>query len=189
MAILATCTILGGGIAHAENTLVDVLDAASSGKAAQDAPLQETHEPLRLTPDRSEIVRLESDAKSVLIGNPAHFDVVAETTRLLVITPKLLGASYISILDAEGNIIMQRHVIVGSPKDKYVRVRKTCYETEDGNKASNCQPTDVYYCPDGCHNINVAAPEKEEKKTDDKEDSEENSAKPIYEDPNRGTEE
>ena len=42
---------------------------------------------------------------------------------------------------------MQRHVIVASPKEKYVRIRKSCASSK------GCQPTQVYYCPDMCHEI------------------------------------
>ena len=52
-------------------------------------------------------------------------------------------------MDATGNVVMQRHVIVASPKEKYVRVRRSCATAEN----KNCQTTQVFYCPDMCHEI------------------------------------
>lgn len=108
-----------------------------------------THPPLRLTPDKSELVRLDADVTSVIIGNPAHLSVLADSSRRLVVVPKVPGASFFSAIDGAGNVVMQRHVIVGAATEKYLRVRKTCARTED----KSCQNTQVYYCPDMCHEI------------------------------------
>jgi Flp pilus assembly secretin CpaC len=99
-----------------------------------------THPMLRLTPDRSELVRLDQDASTVVIGNPAHLSVMVDTSRTLVLVPKLPGATHFSVLDGKGNVIMQRHVIVASPKQHYVRVRRACASSgekvkENGNEA------------------------------------------------------
>jgi hypothetical protein len=48
---------------------------------------------------------------------------------------------------------MQRHILVDAPQDHYVRVRKSCAFSNNGN----CQTTQVYYCPGMCHEINVPA--------------------------------
>lgn len=45
---------------------------------------------------------------------------------------------------------MQRHVIVASPQEKYVRIRRSCASGEDG-----CQATSMFYCPDMCHEVQV----------------------------------
>jgi hypothetical protein len=108
-----------------------------------------THPPVRLTPDKSELVRLDSDAVSIIVGNPAHLSVLADSSKTLVLVPKAPGATYFTVLDAQGEVIMQRHAIVASPKKQYVRVRKSCAKSGD----DNCQATQVFYCPDMCHEI------------------------------------
>lgn len=141
------------------------LDAAAQTPAPQAQDLMpnvtvgemkgsETHPPLRLTHDKSELVPLDRDAASVIIGNPAHIGIALDTPNLAVIIPRQAGATHFSILDREGKVVMQRHVLVGSPKKNYVRVRRSC-----GNAAeeSNCQPTSVYFCPDMCHEIQPSA--------------------------------
>ncbi len=112
-------------------------------------PEEPTHPELRLTPDKSEIVRLDAEAGTVIVGNPNHISVMADNTRTLIVVPKMPGATYFTVMDNKGNVIMQRHVIVASPKEKYVRIRKSCVTAED----PNCQTTQVYYCPDMCHEI------------------------------------
>ncbi len=116
----------------------------------------ETHPTLNLTPDKSELVRLDRDASSVVIGNPAHVTVLLDTPRLAVVIPRAAGATYFTVLDKDGNVIMQRHAIVASPKKNYVRVRRSC---SNATGKGECQPTSVYFCPDMCHEIGPAGGE------------------------------
>lgn len=111
----------------------------------------ETHPPLKLTPDKSQLIRLDKEAASVVVGSPAHLTVLLDTPTLAVAVPRSPGATYMSVLDKDGNVIMQRHVIVASPKENYVRVRRSCANA--GNSRTPCQPTSVYFCPDMCHEI------------------------------------
>lgn len=50
---------------------------------------------------------------------------------------------------------MQRHVIVASPKEKYMRIRRSCAGSDD----DTCQSTSVFYCPDMCHEIIMGSEE------------------------------
>jgi Flp pilus assembly secretin CpaC len=109
----------------------------------------ETHPALNLTPDKSELVRLDREASSIVVGNPSHISVLLDAPRLAVVIPRSPGATYFTALDKDGNVIMQRHVIVAAPKKNYVRVRRSC----SGASGNDCQPTSVYFCPDMCHEI------------------------------------
>lgn len=111
----------------------------------------ETHPPLRLTPDKSEIVRLDRPVVNLIVGNPTHANVLMDNQRMLVVVPKLPGATFFTALDKDGKVVMQRHIIVASPTQKYVRVKQTCA----GQTSGACLPTRVYYCPDMCHEVNV----------------------------------
>ena len=112
--------------------------------------VEETHPMLRLTPDKSELVRLDEDAVSVVVGNPAHLGVLLDTPRVLVLIPRAPGATYFTVLNRDGNPIMQRHAIIAPPKQKYVRIRRSCASVEGG-----CNATSVYFCPDICHEVAV----------------------------------
>ncbi|NCC21508.1 MAG: hypothetical protein EOM26_03490 [Alphaproteobacteria bacterium] len=146
VACLLAVTAHGSAAAQdAQHGLFGLLaPAATSG----DISALETHPPLRLTPDKSELVRLNADAASIIVGNPAHANVLLDSTRLLVVVPRTPGATHFTVLDAQGQVIMQRHVIVASPKERYIRLRRTC-----SMGGENCAQTSVYYCPDMCHEI------------------------------------
>ena len=110
----------------------------------------ETHPTLNLMPDKSELVRLDREASSIVVGNSSHVSVLLDAPRLAVVIPRSPGATYFTVLDKDGNVIMQRHVIVAAPKKNYVRVRRSC---SGDNGGEGCQPTSVYFCPDMCHEI------------------------------------
>lgn len=113
-----------------------------------------THPLLRLTPDKTEMVPLDRDAHSVIVGNPDHASVLIENARMLLFVPRSPGATHVSILDKDGGIIMQRHVVVAAPREKYVRIRRSC---ANATRQGNCEPVSVYYCPDMCHEVSIDA--------------------------------
>jgi hypothetical protein len=113
-------------------------------------PAGETHPILNLTPDKSLIVRLDRPAASVIVGNEAHISVLIDTPTTLVVVPRMPGASYFTVMDAERRTVMKRHVVVG-PAGQYVRVRRSC-----ATATGNCEHTSTFYCPDGmCHPIST----------------------------------
>ena len=132
---------------------VDVLPAIT--QQPQDAAAFDTathtHPALKLTPDKSELVRLDEPAASIIVGNPNHLNVLADTSQTLVLVPRAPGATHFTILNQSGQVIMQRHVIIGAGnvKEKYLRVRRSCA----GLEADECTQTSVFYCPDMCHEI------------------------------------
>lgn len=107
-----------------------------------------THPQLNLTEDKSEMIRLSEKAASVIVGNPNHISVLLDTPDTIIVVPRLAGASYFTVIGENGKVIMQRHVVVGAPKDDYVRIRRSCNAGD-----SNCQQTSVYYCPNTCHQV------------------------------------
>lgn len=113
-------------------------------------PEHTTHSILRLTPDKSELIRLEDPAASIIVGNPKHINVIADSSNTLVVIPRMPGATHFTVLGKKGQVIMQRHVIVASPKEDYVRIKRTCTGNSD-----DCAKTSVFYCPDMCHEISM----------------------------------
>ncbi len=107
--------------------------------------------PLRISPDKPEVIQLDREAVNILVGSEQHLRVVPDTNRTIVLIPKQPGSTYFKALDAEGKVIMQRHVIIGAPKSNYIRIRRAC-PTGD----SDCKPYSIYYCPDMCHEVSVA---------------------------------
>ncbi len=106
---------------------------------------------IKITPDKPEIVTLDRDTVNVIVGSNETLRVVPDTNRALILIPKKPGSTYFKALDINGKVIMQRHIIVGVAKKDYVRIRRTCAPND-----TNCNEFSVYYCPDMCHEVNVA---------------------------------
>ncbi|MBL4804301.1 MAG: pilus assembly protein N-terminal domain-containing protein [Alphaproteobacteria bacterium] len=144
--------------------VVDIIPASQAEANGQVySASSHTHPPIKLTPDKSELIRLDQPAGSIIIGNPAHLSILTDTSQILVLIPRAPGATYFTILDREGNVIMQRHAIVASPKEKYIRIRNSCAGTGD----DDCQATQVFYCPDMCHSIVLSGGAETETVSDD----------------------
>lgn len=113
---------------------------------AEEAP------PLRISSDKPEVIKLDRDAVNVLVGSDETLRAVPDTNRTIVLIPKKPGATYFRAIDADGKVIMQRHVIVGSTEknSKYIRIRRACAGDD-----TKCKEFSVYYCPDMCHEVNV----------------------------------
>lgn len=109
-----------------------------------------TYPNLRMTQDKSEMIKLNQEAASVIVGNPNHISVLLDTPDTLVVVPRAAGASHFTVMGKDGTILMQRHVIVGAPKEKYVRIRRSCNAATGG---ANCQAMSTYFCPDSCHEV------------------------------------
>ncbi len=111
-----------------------------------------THPILRLTQDKSEMLKLEKEAASIVVGNPNHISVLLDTPDTIIVVPRAIGASHFTVVGKEGDILMQRHVVVGGPKEKYIRIRRSCAGNE-----RDCKATSVYFCPDMCHEVSENA--------------------------------
>jgi len=114
-------------------------------------PVDPTHPILRLTPDRSEIINLDAPISSFIVGNDEHLGIFIDSARRLILVPRIPGATFFTALGQDGRVVMQRHVIIAAPKENYVRIRRSC-----ALGGGDCQPTQVYYCPDMCHSVSVA---------------------------------
>jgi len=104
--------------------------------------------PLELTMDKTQLLRLDQDAASVIVANPEHLSVDLDNARLLMLTPHDAGATSIIVLDAQGRTILERDVVITNLKNKYVRVKRVC-----GGSDGSCVATSYTYCPDGCYEV------------------------------------
>ncbi len=118
--------------------------------------------PLRISPDKPEIIELDRGAVNVIVGSEENLRAVPDTNRTIILIPKKPGATYFKAMDEEGKVIMQRHVIIGGPKNEYIRIRRACV-----NGAEGCKEFSMYYCPDSCHEVGIV----QDKKAAAKEDS------------------
>ncbi len=141
---------------------IDILPAKTAQSQEYTFDSESTHPPLRITPDKSELIRLKDDATTILVGNPNHISILAENSKTLVVISHAAGASHFTVLNKNGEVIMQRHVITAAPKQNYVRIRRSC----TNSKSKDCQETSVFYCPDMCHSIQTSSkPSAEQENT------------------------
>jgi hypothetical protein len=104
---------------------------------------------IRITPDRTHVIRLDQDAASVIVANPQHAAIVLDSPRLLVVMPREPGSTTFTVLNTKGETLMEKSIIVASTaKPGYVRVRRIC-----GAQDATCQSSAYYYCPDGCYEV------------------------------------
>ncbi len=130
------------------NTNADILPPVTH-ETQNSETIDQTHETINLTLDKSELIHIEEEIGSIVIGSPVHINVLADSAHTLVVVPRKPGATHFSVLDKKGNVLMQRHVIVAAPTKDYLRVKRTCTD-------KNCEETSIYYCPDTCHEVGMA---------------------------------
>lgn len=140
--------------ARADGMDDDVLQKllGTSGKAAglKVKPIKQD-DALRLTSNKDQIIRLDQDAASVIVNNPAHATVLLDSPRLLIIMPRDPGATSFKVLNGDGAVILQKDIIVTNAQPKYVRIRRMC------TGGAGCVPEAYFYCPDGCYEVTPVA--------------------------------
>lgn len=161
--LTAAPTVYADGLTNMQR----ILNAGDSPAAAKDVgkastqtsgiqSMTKTQDPdaIRLTPDRTKILRLREDAASVIVANPTHASVVLDSPRLLILMPRTPGTTAFTVMNAQGQVLLERSIIVSATQPKYVRVRRIC----SGNNR-DCAPSTYHYCPDGCYDVTPVAPD------------------------------
>lgn len=135
---------------------MDLPQVVTEASAPSSVPVlkETTHPTINLSPDDTQLIKLDQDAGLVVVGNPEHANVIADSTRTLVVIPRKPGATYFTVMGNDGNIIMRRMVIVAGPEAHYVRVKNTC---KAAGSSANCVENNVYYCPDTCHEVLIGS--------------------------------
>ena len=141
--------LMAGRIAHADGTedLDRLLGLNATAKAAV---VSSRSDIIRLTPDKTKVLRLDQDAASVIVANPVHASILLDTPRLLVIMPRQPGSTSFTVLDKAGRTILDQEIIVSAVQPEYVRVRRMCNADD-----ASCQPNAYFYCPDGCYEVST----------------------------------
>jgi hypothetical protein len=103
--------------------VVSTVLALASFSSAQGA------EAVRVTLDKYELVRLNSDVATVLIANPAIADVAVEKSRLLFLIGRSPGETNLVLLDQAGREIMNTSVVVVPNLEREVTVHRGATES------------------------------------------------------------
>ncbi len=158
--IAAFLVVALSAIAHADDSSTNLLGKffgqteTAPDKPALEQPTNadEIGDIIRLTSDKNMLLRLSQDAASVIVNNPTQLAVMLDSPRLMILMPRTPGATSLTVLDAKGQIILRKSVIISNVQTQYVRIRRMCSGDPD------CRPSAYYYCPDGCYEISPTAP-------------------------------
>ena len=132
----------------------DLVPRTRVDENAETPPIQGAqYPPLRMTSDKPEVVHLNKPATNIIVPNKDHAIIRPDTRRTLIIQPRQPGATFFRALDKKGDLIMQRHILVGTPKQDYVHIRRSCDADDEG-----CERESTYYCPGRCYTVNVQQP-------------------------------
>ena len=77
-----------------------------------------------VTVDQAKVIRIEHEADTVIIGNPAIADAVLYDRKTLVITGRAFGSTNILILDANGELVIDEVLRVQPATDSIVTVQR-----------------------------------------------------------------
>ncbi|MCF6321126.1 MAG: pilus assembly protein N-terminal domain-containing protein [Rhizobiaceae bacterium] len=125
-------------VAFAISIAVASFSPINATNAAEDQSA--TDDTIVVTVDRAKIFRVARPARTVIIGNPSIADATVEDERTLVLTGKSFGITNIIILDAAGDPIVDRTIVVRSHEANTVRIyRQSSRETYAC--APVCEPT------------------------------------------------
>jgi hypothetical protein len=97
---------------------------ATVGAALPATAFAETVSVVDVAIDEARLVRLKTDAAEIIVGNPAIADVVAQSSRLLVVTGKSYGSTNVIALDASGQEIYSARLGVKEGDVRLVRIYK-----------------------------------------------------------------
>jgi hypothetical protein len=142
-AFITTAAIADGGIDDLQRLM------GNDKIGTTDLARVEKHDgALRLTSNKDQLIRLEQDAASVVVNNPSKVNILLDSPRLLIVMPRETGATSFKVLNAKGEVILEKDVIISNAQPEYVRVRRMCASND-----ASCVPSAYYYCPDGCYEV------------------------------------
>lgn len=139
--------------AHAQSFENDMAFPPQAVSSANErlVPQKTTHPPLHMTPDQSMILEFDKPIGRIILPHAQHINILRDAEKRAVVIPHAPGTTYFIILDTNGETLMKRHVIVASPKQNYLRIRRNC-----NGGSRNCEQTSVYWCPNMCHQMHIS---------------------------------
>lgn len=93
-----------------------------------------------VTVDRAKLFRVSRPASTIIIGNPAIVDAVIEDAKTLILTGRSFGVTNLIILDADGETIVDKTVLVRGHETGTVRIYRRA-NRETMACAPVCEPT------------------------------------------------
>ena len=113
--------VLGGAFtANAAEKMIAITDNDSSGMRVVETSAND--DVINMVADRPLVLKLDQDVANILIGNDLFLNIFPDSRRTLILMPVQPGATYFRAIDADGNTIVEKRVIVAAKKQNYVLV-------------------------------------------------------------------
>jgi hypothetical protein len=122
--------------------LLTLAPAAAGAQGARSAAPPPPTPALAVSLDEARIVRLDTQAHAVVVGNPAIADAIVHDGRNLIITARAFGSTNLIVLDRRGEVVLERMVDVTQPRSTWVTVQRGD-ALETYSCAPNCRRTPV----------------------------------------------
>jgi hypothetical protein len=89
--------------------------------------------------DQAKLIRLPERAATIVIGNPLVADITLQPGGVIIVTGKSYGATNFVAMDRNGEVLLDRIILVESPADRIVTVYRGI-ERESYSCMPVCQP-------------------------------------------------
>ena len=103
------------------------------------APVLPTGGPIAVNMDQSKLIRLPERAATIVIGNPLVADITLQPGGIIIVTGKSYGATNFVAMDRNGEVLLDRIILVESAADPIVTVYRGI-ERESYSCMPICQP-------------------------------------------------
>lgn len=113
--------------------------AATAGLAAAPA---EAADVLKVMMDQAKVLKLEKPVAKVIVGNANIADATVADARTIVLTGRSFGATNLVLLDAQGNTLADRRILVALDENDTLRVYSQTNRT-----LMSCSPNCEMYEP------------------------------------------
>jgi Flp pilus assembly secretin CpaC len=110
--------------------------ALFSSLALADEPTHAAQNDMRVDFDQTQVVRLDREAKTVLVGNPAIADAQMVDPKTVYVLGRMFGQTNIVALDSNGTEVLNTRVTVGVSNSSVV----TLYRGAQGQRTLACSP-------------------------------------------------
>lgn len=81
-------------------------------------------EDLQVKVDEAQLIRLSTPSAEIIVGNPSIADVSVQGSKVLVVTGKSFGFTNLIVLNAKGQIILNKKLRVIADNTRVVTLRK-----------------------------------------------------------------
>ena len=95
--------------------------------------------PIAVNIDQARLIRLPDRAATIVVGNPLVADITLQPGSIIIVTGKSYGATNFVAMDRNGEVLLERIILVQSAADPIVTVYKGI-ERESYSCMPICQP-------------------------------------------------